>query len=531
MIQTDVVVIGSGGAGLIAAVSSAKEGSSVAVLSKTATGSASATAYSSGFFTFPDNDMSVEEYRDHVRRVGKNLSRENLLEALGEDAFASLLQLRSWGATVRFLGGGHATITDSARVSIASGGGLISELRDLAAAHGAVFVENVFVTHILIRDNRVFGVDYLDWTKGETGRIFCKAVVLATGGAGQIFRRTDTPSRLTGDGYALALEAGLALEDMEFVQFYPLGFDEPRFPSWMIRLPILDMARLTDSSGREFLKEEMKTRGISDGMGVSLFARDMAARLIQEKIDIGEEVLLHLEEIEKSCWTEWDLSKTLGCYPQGISPWEYGPVHVSPLAHYFCGGVRIDPQTSTSVEGLFACGEVTGGVDGAGRVGGNALTNMVFYGIRAGKEAALICRSPSPLPFIKGPENKVNCSSLVNGRGLPPRIVRNEIKKLNQECLGPLREESAILKGIAVLEGYRNELPMLKAERATDLLEALELRSLLLSSLAVAYSALCRRESRGVHYRTDYPCEVLRYERSQKVKIEVGKFITGFEKQ
>ena len=106
-------MIGSGGAGLTAAISSAEEGCSVTVLSKTATGAASATSYSSGFFTFPDEDLSAGEYRDLVRGVGKNLSREDLLEALGEQARDCLLQLRSWGATLRFLGGGHATVIDS----------------------------------------------------------------------------------------------------------------------------------------------------------------------------------------------------------------------------------------------------------------------------------------------------------------------------------------------------------------------------------------------------------------------------------
>jgi succinate dehydrogenase/fumarate reductase flavoprotein subunit len=529
IIQTDVVVIGSGGAGLTAAISSAKQGCSVVVLSKTGTGSASATSYSSGFFTFPDDELSVSEYREHVRRVGKNLSRENLLEVLGEHARDSLLQLRSWGATVRFLGGGHATITDSARIPVASGAGLISELGGIAAGHGVAFVENAFVTGLLVEGGRVFGVDYVDWTTGKTDRIFSKAVILATGGGGGIFRRTDSPARVTGDGYALALEAGLALEDMEFVQFYPLGFDEPHFPCWMIRLPVLDRARLTDGTGREFLREEMKARGLRDGMAVSLFARDMAARLIQERLAAGGEVLLHLEDIDRSCWKEWDLRKSLGCYPRGIAPWEYGPVHISPLAHYFCGGVGIDTRASTSVEGLFSAGEVTAGVDGASRVGGNALTGMVFTGITAGREAALLSRSGSPRPF----KEKATAGPVQSGsspaRGLSPGIVRDEIKRLNQECLGPLREGGSILRGISALEEYRRSLSMMRTEKPADLLGALELKSIILTSLAVGYSALSREESRGVHFRTDRPKEVIGYESPQQVRIEGERFITRFK--
>lgn len=527
MDQTDVVVIGSGGAGLIAAIASAKEGVSVSVLSKTATGSASATEYSSGFFTLPDQEMSSEKYLEHVRRVGKNLSREDLLGYLGESAYPSLQDLCSWGVTLRFLGSGHATVTDSARVPIASGGGMLSELKNLASGHGVKFVENVFVTDLLASKNRVFGVDYCDWTTGSTGRIFCKSVIIATGGAGQIFSRTDSPSRITGDGYALALKAGLVLEDMEFVQFYPLGFNEPRFPCWMIRLPVLDIARLTDGAGNEFLKQEMQNRGIKDGMEVSLFARDMASRLIQERIDLGDEALLHLEDIERACWDEWDLRKTSGCYPQGVKPWDYGPVHVSPLAHYFCGGVKIDNSTATSIDGLFACGEVTGGVDGANRVGGNALSSMVTFGIRAGREAAKISLLRSPRPFTGAEKEKERYFS--NDGVIESRRARNEIRCLNLKCLGPLREERSIRRAISVLENYLlSELPKVRIDRPQDFLEALELESMLLTSLSVAYSALSRKESRGVHYRTDFSCEREEYGRSQAVKIENGRFLTAF---
>lgn len=522
-----MIVIGSGGAGLTAAVSSAMEGCSVTVLSKTATGAASATSYSSGFFTFPDDDLSADEYKDLVRGVGKNLSREDLLEALGERARDCLLQLRSWGATVRFLGGGHATVIDSARIPMTSGSGLVSELRGIASAKSVAFLENVFVTRLLVDGGRVYGADYLDWTTGEAGRVFGKAVILATGGASQVFLRSDTPARVTGDGYALALESGLPLEDMEFIQFYPLGFDEPHFPCWMIRLPVLDLARLTDGSGREFLREEMKARGLRDGMAVSLFARDMAARLIQEKLAAGGEALLHLEDIERSRWSEWDLRKSLGCYPRGVTPWEYGPVHISPLAHYFSGGVAIDPLASTSIEGLFAAGEVTGGVDGASRVGGNALTGMVFSGITAGREAARLAHSASPRPFKQG-EGPRKCG-FTRGHGPSPGVLREEIKRLNQGSLGPLREETSILRGLSALEDYRRSFPAMKIEKPTDLLEALELKSMILTSLAVGYSALSREESRGVHFRTDHPREEPGFERPQEVRIEGGRFVTRFK--
>ena len=203
MVNFDVLVIGSGGAGLIAALSAIKEGSTVAVLSKTPVGTASSTAYSSGFFTLPSQDLSFQRYFDNTISVGRGINRKDLVETLGKEACLSLKELQSWGVTVRFLKDGHATVRDSSPIPIVSGGGFISELKTLASNKGVRFIENICVTDILVSNKRVYGVEYCDWMKGTYGRIFCNSLILATGGAGQIFKRTDNPSRITGDGYAL----------------------------------------------------------------------------------------------------------------------------------------------------------------------------------------------------------------------------------------------------------------------------------------------------------------------------------------
>lgn len=524
----DVLVIGSGGAGLISALSAIKEGSTVAVLSKTPVGTASSTAYSSGFFTLPYQDLSFQRYFDNTISVGRGINRKDLVETLGKEACLSLKELQSWGVTVRFLKDGHATVRDSSPIPIVSGGGFISELKTLASNKGVRFIENICVTDILVSNKRVYGVEYCDWMKGTYGRIFCNSLILATGGAGQIFKRTDNPSRITGDGYALALKGGLSLVDMEFIQFYPVGFDEPRFPCWMIRLPIIDIARITDEKGEEFLKAKMQEWSIDSGQDISLYARDRTARLIQEKIAQGHEILLHLEDIEKEKWEEWDLRKITSCFPRGLNPWNYGPVHVSPLEHYFSGGIMIDKGAATSIEGLYACGEVTGGVDGASRVGGNALSNMVSFAMKAGKGAASLAYGVSPKPYRLLEEKKAKKISL-SDRGIEPCMIREKIKALDQECLGPLRNEKGIRKVISELEDIYRDIPDLKVEKPQDLLGALEIEGLLLSSLVVAYSACSRKESRGVHYRIDFPLEMQDFERSQFVKIQNGQFVTGFD--
>jgi len=528
MLDYEVLVIGSGGAGLISALSAVKEGVKVAVLSKTPVGTASCTAYSSGFFTLPYQDMSFQQYLEKTMMVGRNINRKSLVETLGKEAYTSLKELRSWGITIRFLKDGHATVRDSSATPIVSGGGLVSELKNLAKEKGVSFVEDVFVTRILEKNNRAYGVEYWNWKKGTCQQLFSKAVILATGGAGQIFRRTDNPSRITGDGYALALKSGLSLVDMEFIQFYPLGFDEPRFPSWMIRLPIIDIARITDKKGNEFLQDKMKEWKINSGKEISLYARDRTARLIQENIAQGKEVFLHLEDIPEDKWSEWDLRKISSCFPEGLKPWNYGPVHVSPLEHYFCGGIRIDERSSTSMEGLYACGEVTGGVDGASRVGGNALSNMVRFALRAGKESAILSTSSSPEPLTSSEHVEANNSSFHEG-GIDPSEVRKEIQTLNHKYLGPLRNEQGLRDLLAKLEDIYGSIPELRKGRPYDQLVALEIESLILSSLAVATSAISRKESRGVHYRTDYPSELPCFERSQSVEMKEEVLKTSFE--
>jgi aspartate oxidase len=335
--------------------------------------------------------------------------------------------------------------------------------------------------------------------------------------------RTDNPARITGDGYALALKAGLPLVDMEFVQFYPLGFDEPRFPCWMVRLPILDMAKLTDRNGREFLKEKMREWHFATGQEISLYARDCSARAIQEELAAGGEVLLHLEDIERQRWKEWDLRKVASCFPPGIDPADYGPVHVSPLEHYFCGGIAIDENASTSIEGLFACGEVTGGVDGASRMGGNALTNVATFAIKAGKAAAAV---PGTAPAFAGKAEK-ECRLFSKGT-VEPSSLAWRIRALNQETLGPIRDEKGLKRAVSELEKISGQVREMRAETRRELLLAFEVEGLLLTSRAVAQAALAREESRGVHYRTDFPHENPDLERSRYVKLEQGAFVTGF---
>ena len=296
------------------------------------------------------------------------------------------------------------------------------------------FVDWTSVTEITVKSGRVVGARVQDWRTGEEGFLRAGSVILATGGGGQIFSNTDNPGRITGDGYALALGAGAVLRDMEFVQFYPLGWAEPGFPRWIVDLSLVDFVRVTDCRGVEFLKRTLYEWGYRNGTEGSLFARDRSARLVAEKDREGG-VYAHLEDLEENSFDDPAVRYCLGLDSSHFKDFAR-PLRVAPLEHYFCGGVVIDSRGRTAVDGLFACGEVTGGVDGASRVGGNALSSVAVFGLRTGEAAAEEAggyngTGSGPVPGFLHEVSKAWDK---------PLALRKELQRETWKALGPIRE-------------------------------------------------------------------------------------------
>ena len=511
MKQFDVVVVGAGGAGLCAAVAARRQGAKVVVITKTQSGLGTCTAYAGGGFTLACGSMTVAEHGRLTQKVGREINNPTLVDVLSNEGEAALRELEALGITIRISNNGHASVRGSAPTGIMGGAGMTLELTKLAKLLGVEFLEYTVVTRLQVGDAGIQGLECVNWQTGEAFSVSAKAIILATGGAGHIYERTDNPARVTGDGYALALDAGLPLIDMEFVQFYPLGWDEPKFPKWMIGLPTIDRVRLTDASGREFLKEELHRLGLANGVQANLFGRDVSARLVgQKSLDGG--AYLHFQELPPESWGERAFAEARRFYPEGIKPWDYGPIKVSPIQHYFTGGVVIDTEGRTGIDGLFACGEVTGGVDGASRIGGNALTNIVTFGFRAGRTAAACVRNHS---------NAWSVGKLASGQN-DPASVRAELKSIVQSGLGPVRTGESIERAVAQLEALQDRVASLSMDTPIKRLLALEMPGMWQSARAVAGAALKREESRGVHYRTDYPVEVDSWQRNIRVQLEGG---------
>ena len=513
-----VIVIGSGGAGLTAAVAAAKAGAEVVLLSKTSCAVGSCTAYSGGMFSLASGSVSPDDHFKRVMDVGRGAGDPGLVRTLSEHCEASLRTLSDWGVTIR-IKDGKAHVRASAPSEIMGGGGMTRELCAIAGAWGVKILENCVATRILAAGGRAEGVEWTDWKTGQSWRFSASAIVLATGGAGAIYARTDNPRRMTGDGYAMALEAGLSLADMEYVQFYPLGWKDPAFPVWMVGLSAIDHIPVTDGGGREFLKEAILSWGLSSGREANFFARDKSASFLARHEKEGGKAYLHMEQLKDDMLNlpELRVSLMVDLPPARRSR----PVEVSPIQHYFTGGVPIDSEGRTGLSGLYACGEVTAGVDGASRMGGNALTNIVTFGLRAGRAAA----EEGPSVPGGGEPEKIASPELaffLTGDARPDKALE-DLRAIVQEGLGPYRSGEGLARCMDALEEWKVANRAFRADSSMDLLHVMEMKGMIAAAEGVARAALVREESRGVHFREDFPCEIEEQRGRILVSLQNGK--------
>lgn len=556
--KNTAIVIGQGAAGLTAALACARQGVKVKSISKVRPGNATCTIYAGGGFTLGVGGMSTEEHKEMTYRTGRRLNIPDLLDAFSSEAPSIVDFMKEAGVPLSVRRGGVGIHRDS-NFPLLGGKPLTDSLTKACLSSGVSFIHNAAAMRLLLGDRGIEGVECLDLTSGEVSVMGAGTVILATGGGGTLFERTDNPQRITGDGYRLALEASCHLLDMEFVQFYPIGIDIPGGAHWFVDLGIIDAARLTGEGGRELLKEMLHKEGISSGRQANLLARDkctVAIALESRKAP----VLLHLEDIPREVWESNHYLGSIGrMFPKGTPPWS-GPVVVHPIEHYFPGGVAIGTSGETEIPGLFACGEVTGGVDGANRVGGNALTNCILFGRKAGERAAAYLKgemvpaldlaktggtSKTPAPGERqesvdgGPggcspvttgipiaptlstgewlktwrENPTPAGSGDSSTRVLPEELRRALRAYSSKHLLPMRDGATLEEGKAYLDDMKGLLTRQVVRTSRDLLLAVENLGLWQTAVAVTEAALLRTESRGAHFRTDYPGEDARWEK------------------
>jgi succinate dehydrogenase/fumarate reductase flavoprotein subunit len=498
-LSCDLLIIGSGGAGLRAAIAAKNYPLDVLVISKASPGKGTCTIVSGGVFAATRQGEEPASHISRTLQAGRGINQKDLVEVLAQEGPRRLNELLEWG----FKGGYHRGYLFSESRTPARGENIVKCLEQKARQTGTRFLSGLVVADIKIQP-QVAGV--LAYSPGTDTwlTIRARALVLATGGAGALFSRHDNPKRILGDGYCLALKTGAVLQDMEFVQFYPLGLAEPGYPQFLIPPRLADFGQLYNNAGEDIHSKY----GITERPAGERARDQLSQALFTEIYRNQEDVWLDLRGVSDGDWEADPFSASTF----NILGERYGarnhPVRIAPMAHHVMGGVKIDNRGQTSVPGLFAAGEVTGGLHGANRMGGNALTETVVFGARAGDAAGKwVLENTDPIEANGVIEfenffsrSKENSSKTDSGR------ILADLQKILWENGGILRNQAGLNRAIDEVEAIGEKADRLSLpEDPNQVQRNLEIRFAAGTAKLILAGAQQRTESRGAHYREDYP--------------------------
>jgi succinate dehydrogenase / fumarate reductase flavoprotein subunit len=554
--QFDVLVVGAGGAGLRAAIEASAAGVKVGVVTKSLLGKAHTVMAEGGMAAAMGNVDDRDSWRVHfadTMRGGQYLNNPRMAELHAKEAPARVRELESWGAVFdrtkdgRILQrnfGGHR-YPRLAHVGDRTGLEMIRTLQDHGIHQGIDFHMETTILTLLKDGDRCVGAFAYDRERGRFRVFHAKAVVLATGGIGRAFQITSNSWEYTGDGHSLAYHAGAALMDMEFVQFHPTGMVWPPSVKGIL---VTEGVRgeggvLRNKDGKRFMFDDIPanyktqtadteeegwryTQGDKSARRPpELLTRDHVARCIRREVKEGrgsshggvfldiswikEKLPNAAEHIKKKLPSMYHQFKQLADIDITKEPMEIGPT-----THYMMGGVEVDADSQMStVPGLFAAGECGAGLHGANRLGGNSLSDLVVFGRRAGEYAAKFAKEHGAGKIDQARVDEAAKSALEpferGAAGENPFAVQHELQEMMQDLVGIVRVEDE-------MESALGEIAKLKARAAKAGIAgnreynngwhtALDLDSLLTVSEIIARAAIERKESRGAHFRDDFP--------------------------
>jgi succinate dehydrogenase flavoprotein subunit len=521
--EHDVLIIGAGGAGLRASLEALAQGASVGVVCKSLLGKAHTVMAEGGIAAAMANVDAADSWKTHFRdtmRGGKMLNNWRMAQLHAQESPDRVRELEQWGALfdrtekgeiLQRAFGGH-TFKRLCHVGDRTGLEMIRTLQDRGVQQGIDVYMECTVTRLLMDGGRIAGA-FAYWR--ETGRFIvfrAKSVVIATGGIGKAWRITSNSWEYTGDGMALAYEAGAELLDMEFVQFHPTGMV---WPPGVQGILVTEAVRgeggiLRNKVGERFMEKY-------DPKRMELSTRDVVARSIYTEVKEGrgtEHGGAYLDISHKPA--EYVKKKLPSMYHQFKELADVditkGPMEVGPTCHYVMGGIRVDAETAQStVPGLFAAGEAAAGLHGSNRLGGNSLSDLLVFGRRAGLAAAEHAKRASAASIdnaqIEQAEKEL-LSPFSNSGTESPYAVHRDLQEVMQNLVGIYRTDEDLKKALV-------ELEKLKARAAKASVEgsrlfnpgwhlSCDLKAMLIVSESVTRSALARTESRGAHSRIDY---------------------------
>jgi succinate dehydrogenase / fumarate reductase flavoprotein subunit len=556
-LEYDVLVVGAGGAGLRGAIEASAAGVKVGLICKSLLGKAHTVMAEGGVAAALANVDDRDSWKVHfadTMRGGQYVNNWRMAELHAKEAPDRVRELEAWGAVFdrtkdgRILQrnfGGHR-YPRLAHVGDRTGLELIRTLQDQGVHRGLDVHMEFTVVSLLLSDGRISGVVGYERERGRFKVFNAAAVVLATGGAGRAYKITSNSWEGTGDGHALAYRAGAELMDMEFIQFHPTGMIWPPSVQGIL---VTEGVRgeggiLLNKEGRRFMFNDIPdayrnqtadneeegwryTQGDKNARRPpELLTRDHVARCIMREVKAGRGsphggVFLDIAWIRKKLsGAEAHIKRKLpSMYHQfkelGDIDITKDPMEVGPTTHYIMGGVRVDADTQMStVPGLFAAGECAAGINGANRLGGNSLSDLLVFGKRAGEYAAQFAKehrrvAVDPAAARRAADEALEPFEHGQGRSENPYTIQADLQQMMQSLVGIVRTESEMQQAVTELEGLKA-----RAARAGVIGHreynpgwhtAIDLGNLLTVSEAIARSALERKESRGGHFREDFP--------------------------
>ena len=542
-VETDVLIIGSGGAGMYAAIEAARAGCGVFLVDRSLIGRGGATVMAQMTVAVALASQTPDHWSHHyddTLEAGRGLCDERLARLLCEEGPDCIRELDEWGVGwarkngritqafapghdrprcvyVDFLNTGPA-VSKTLR-------GVVTRAKSIRKAGDLLVVDLVRV------DGEVAGAVALHLPSGAPVTIAAKATVVATGGLTRLYRRNSASANMGGDGYALALRAGAPLTDMEFVQFFPIGHLAPRLigmdPIMWDPFRYKLGGRLLNSQGEEFTARY----GVSED-GRYVVTRDVATYAIVKEVEAGRGSPHGGAFLSFEHCSEAELREAFGPVIDRLAKNNIDltrmPVEVAPIAHYHMGGVVADDRMATEVPGLLVAGEAVGGANGANRLSGNAITEALVFGRRAGRSAAERVERARARAFR--PQAARTALDLLDGRAdhsdINTAATIQQLQATMADDVGPFRTEGKLRRALAAIEETTRALGERPggAGGAFDLrlLEWFDLRNMLLVARTVTMAALARTESRGAHQREDFPGMLPQWRVNQVARLGSG---------
>jgi succinate dehydrogenase/fumarate reductase flavoprotein subunit len=524
-VETDVLVIGSGGAGMYAAIEAARAGCKVFLVDRSLIGRGGATVMAQMTVAVALGSQTPDHWSHHyddTLEAGRGLCDERLARLLCEEGPDCIREMDEWGVgwarqdgrIVQAFAPGH----DRPRcvyVDFLNTGPAVSKtLRAVVARSKAIRkAGDLLIVDLVRAGGEIAGAVALHLPSGAPVTVAAKATIVATGGLTRLYRRNSASANMGGDGYALALRAGAPLVDMEFVQFFPIGHLAPRLigmdPIMWDPFRYKLGGRLLNSAGEEFTERY----GVRED-GRYVVTRDVATYAIVKEVEAGRGSPHGGAYLSFQHCSQAELRAAFGPVIDRLAKNHIDltkmPVEVAPIAHYHMGGVVADECMQTELPGLLVAGEAVGGANGANRLSGNAITEALVFGRRAGKSAAERARRIDRQAFsADAARPALDLMAATTSRAdINTAAMVQQLQATMADDVGPFRTGQKLGRALAVIEDMTRALgERPPAGQAFDLarLEWFDLRNMLTVARTVAAAALARRESRGAHQREDHP--------------------------